>query len=327
MKLLRRILAITIITLLVGGFYLSTKGFLGFDPIQIDGKKVLSAVAGKSSIVLSQALGKQVPQPVAKVIPQEELKAPVLKVALLSDSHNDNTQLSKAVVQAKQAGATELFFLGDFTDVGTVKELREAKTVMDKAELPYLTIPGDHDLWDNKDKGKPATANFEQLFGKTYQVVDKGSVRFILVNNANNDFGLSPEQLTWLKQTLEETKQQQITCQQPAASPPEACPKSVFLLTHEPLFHPTTSHVMGRVQPKVDGQRKDLLQLLATYKIDEIITGDLHFFSQYKEPTTGMAMTTIGAVTDARNPQKPRFATLTVYEDNSYAIEDQEIVQ
>ncbi|MBI2338510.1 hypothetical protein HYU95_05000, partial [Candidatus Daviesbacteria bacterium] len=59
--------------------------------------------------------------------------------------------------------------------------------------------------------------------------------------------------------------------------------------------------------------------------VKKVFAGDAHFFSEYSEAVTGLPMVTVGAVTIERNPQVPRFAVVSVFEDGETRVEDIEI--
>lgn len=311
MKLLRRILAILLFIVLATSLYIALKAFSGVDPFNLDSDKIFSLFRSKSSDVIREAgiRGLPVPSTIASV---ETKRQTILKVALIADSHNDVTHLQKALEQAKNLQVDYAVGLGDYTAVGTTKELADAKKLFDQSGLRYFTIPGDHDLWSNKSKAETGTKNFESVFGRPYHVLNEHGIIQIFINNANFDAGLSAEQQLWLRQELKEALQTRNG-------------KPVFIFLHQPLYHPTSGHIMGRLNSSVEEQRLSLLKLFKDYKVSEVISGDLHFYGRYKDSSSGISMTTVGAVTNERNLQKPRFALLEVFSDNSYDITDIEI--
>ena len=99
----------------------------------------------------------------------------------------------------------------------------------------------------------------------------------------------------------------------------------IFVFLHEPLYHPSSSRVMGKVTEKLKPEAKKLIKILKDGGVREVFAGDIHFFTRYTEPETGLSMTTIGALTSQRNTQESRFGLVTVYEDGRYEVEDVEI--
>lgn len=246
--------------------------------------------------------------------------SPLFKFAIVADSHNNNEGLTKALAQAKALGVKFVIGLGDFSDVGTVKELTDAKQVFDGSTLPYYVIPGDHDLWDARDKGKLAVSNFSEVFGMPYQAFSDSGIRFILTFNSDNYNGMDDLQQSWLKAELEKKAGNQT--------------KAIYIFLHEPLVHPTSDQVMGSARksdprtsanPKIQNQAKELLDLFNKAKVGGIFAGDIHAYTTYIDMATNINMVTVGALTKERNTEAPRFAVVDVYDTGSYNISDIEL--
>lgn len=323
MKLLRRLMALALLIFIGIGFYVTVKGFSGYDPLAVDSSKVLGSVTFRGKEILSDTFSQLPIKQAKKIVPKQE-KPVYLKVGLLSDSHADIANLQRALAQAKSIGAEHIIALGDYSTVGTVNELLTTKSAFDTSGLPYSLVPGDHDLWENKAKGERASLNFETVFGEPYSYLELKGVSFLLVNNANNESGLTPDQMTWIEAQLAQVPTKRTSCPNTQSS---QCVLPYFAAVHEAFFHPTTNHIMGRLSAKADEQRVILMGLFADAGVSEVISGDIHFFTRFTEPQTKLKMTTMGAVTDERNPQKPRFGLLTVYTDGTYDITDHVIAQ
>ncbi len=328
----RLILSVLMFAVLLGGIYSAYKHFSGLDPLKMDPQSIaVNLLRSKtpqdvltyfSSIKLTQGLAKQVNDKVLteiKVIPKDldvvKTVSPkvVLRFLMVADSHSDNKNLAKALSQG-QIKYPEIKFilgLGDYTEVGTVKELIAAKAEFDLSTLRYFLIPGDHDLWDSRNKGLDPLSNFRQTFGPSYQSFSQDGFHFILLDNSDNYHGFSDAQLEWLDDTLEKVKKEG--------------DKGIFVFVHEPLYHPSSDHTMGAVEPNLKKQAKSLIFNLKSAEVKEILAGDIHFFSKYTEPDTAIPMVTIGAVTSDRNVQSPRYALGTIFDDGSLGIEDVEI--
>lgn len=280
-------------------------GLLSADPSQ--GLNKLSFSANKAKEVITSAELPGVSQP-----PTNTSNAPVdFKFAIISDTHNDSANFEKAIAQAKSNGAQFIVSPGDFTDVGTLEDLKKAKVVLDKGGLPYYVTAGDHDLWDSRDKGKVSSKNFTEVFGSPYQSFANKDVRIIIFYNADNYTGVDDTQMQWLVQELDRVNQNR--------------PKLLFVLTGIPLFHPSSDHIMGKTTPSLKSQAKELITLFKEKQVNEIFAGDTHYFTRYNDPESGLPMTTSGAVTSVRNAQKPRFVIVEVLTDGSYNVRDMEI--
>lgn len=271
------------------------------DPLKVDPQVLVN------TILRTEKLDK-----LSKMLPSQESNI-LFQFLLVADSHNDNANLKKAISQAKQAYPDLQFIigLGDYTDVGTKEELKKAKNEFDLSNLRYFLLVGDHDLWDARNRELVATSNFKEVFGLSYQSFTFKDFRFILLNNADNYLGIEGDQQEWIALELDKAKIDGA--------------KGIFIFVHEPLFHPSSEHVMGSVESKLKLQAKSLIFQLKAVGVLKIFAGDIHYFSEYEEPETKLSMVTAGAVGIARNPQSPRFAVVSVREDGSTKMEDVEI--
>ncbi len=229
--------------------------------------------------------------------------------AIIADPHKDMNNLNKALEQAKSNQARFIVGIGDLSDVGTDDELRNSKEQFDLAGLPYYVTPGDHDLWDSRDKGNPPDTNFKETFGVPYQSFAYDKVRVVLVYNSDNYEGLDDLQLKWLDEELKRVYADE-----------EA--KLIFVALATPLYHPSSDHVMGKVTPNLKNQASHLIDLFKKNGVDEVFAADTHYFTRYTEPTMNLKMTTSGAVTSDRNPQSPRFVMVDVFEDGTYDVKE-----
>ncbi|MCL5409299.1 MAG: metallophosphoesterase [Patescibacteria group bacterium] len=235
----------------------------------------------------------------------------LLRFAVMGDSHNDNEDLAKAIKQAEKSGAKFIIGVGDYTDTGTPEELAAAQQTWQTATVKYYLTAGDHDLWAARDQKQPAITYYQQVFGTPYESFGDSNIRFILVNNADNYEGIDKLQMHWLDSELSRL----------ATNPP----LQTFVFLHEPLYHPTSDHVMGWVTASLTDQANQVSQSLASSGVGGVFAGHTHFFSQYVDPQTSLNEVAVGAVTRQQNTQNPRFVMVDVYLDGSYNVEDTEI--
>lgn len=322
----RLLLSLIILATLLVGLLSAYKHFSGVDPLKLSPKSFSNTFMGiLSEVKLFQDLQEQVGQkfPTQNIITdkigidskdapdsQPKVGKPklILKFALLADSHNDNIFLKKALDQIGNNHSDVKFIigLGDYSDVGTYDELKNAKKELDSHKIRYFAATGDHDLWDARDKSLSASANFESVFGPTYQYFIQDNFKFIILFNSDNYLGLGETQKNWLTNLL--TLGSEV--------------RGTFVFLHEPLIHPSSDHFMGRVEEKLKLEAEELIDQFSKAGIKKVFAGDTHFFSEYSEPRTGLPMVTIGAITSTRNLQLPRFAIVSVFEDGSSTVED-----
>ena len=313
----RLILSVVMFAVLLGGIYSAYKHFSGFDPLKLDPKvlvsrlinarslnDVVAMVSSKSTNTNDNILGQITPGNTSKNI---------FKFLLVADSHNDNTYLATAINQAKIAHPDLAFIigLGDYTEVGTLDELEHAKKIFDQANLRYFLVPGDHDFWESREKSASANTNFQQIFGPTFQAFTFENYLILLLDNSDNYLGIGDEQTKWIENQLERVNSEGI--------------KDILVFVHEPLFHPSSDRVMGKVEPQLKQQAQALIFQLKTARVKKIFAADIHYFSEYSEPVTSLDMVTIGAITRDRNPQASRYGIGYVFEDGTVKVEDVEV--
>lgn len=328
--LLRLILSLTMFCVLFFGVYLSYKHFSGLDPLKLSPEAIVGLLTGSEESkqmvekifnLISNKTGRDIPgipaqggsgRDLTSLVTETKNDSPVLfAILLVSDSHSENNYLKKAITQGlqKEPKIKDIIGLGDYTKVGTIDELRGAKGVLDEAGVRYFLVPGDHDLWDARDKGQVPTANFREVFGLSYQTFIENGVQSVLINNADNYLGLGEEQLKWVTATLEKAK-----------ANPEV--NTILVFAQTPFYHPSSDRVMGKVEPNLKQEAKNLVRTFKDYGVKQVFYGDIHFFGSYIEPETGIKMTTVGALATQRNTQAPNYAILRIHEDGTVSVED-----
>lgn len=329
----RLLLSIVMFVVLLVGIYSAYKHFTGMDPLKLDFIGTLNrVVAARTPKQLTDALSSFKIDPSQFNLKQKiaEKTNPVsnqntdstvddatasllFRFLLLSDLHNDNANLDKAIKQAISAYPDLKFIigLGDFTEVGTIEELKNTKAVLDSFALRYFLVPGDHDLWDCRNRNLIAIDCFKEVFGLPYQTFTYDDFKFLLIDNSDNYQGLDSNQLEWIAKELDKAKSEGV--------------KGIIVLMHEPLYHPSSEHVMGGVDKKLKTQANELIFQLKEAGVNKIFAGHTHYFSEYIEPKTQEVMITIGSASTERNPQVPRFAVVSVFDNGFAKAEDIEI--
>jgi len=283
-------------------------------------KKLLLLILVILSIVLGYSWANTISEQKSQIANQELKKTTILRFAIVSDSHNDNELLGKALEQAKGEGINFVVGLGDYTNIGTLDELRVAKAVFDGSMLSYFASSGDHDLWDSRNQGNEAINNFRQVFGESSHSLERDGIQIVILDNSDIYNGIDSESWEFLNRALakcsgsDEQNREKLKCS-----------KLTFVMAHKTPFHPESKHVMGENSTVVANQANGLIQLIEENNVDGFFSGDLHFFAQFKTPADTVKITTIGAVTEERNFQGPRFGLVTVYSDYTWEVEDVEI--
>lgn len=120
----------------------------------------------------------------AKIKASEASTAADYKVALVSDTHNYYTDIRDLVNSVNENGPYSFVIVtGDVTNFGLLEEYKKAKEYLDKLTVPYLVVPGNHDLLAN---GK---AVFRHIFGDMDFSFTFKDAEFIAFNNNNWEAG------------------------------------------------------------------------------------------------------------------------------------------
>lgn len=322
--LFRLIMSLFIMLVMAVGLLQAYKSFSGYDPMKLDTNTLQSLLTSESAYQTIISLLTFDPKDsltgirenVKGKVGSQDVKissAPVVfKFAVLADSHKDIASLERALDQVKAEGVQFVIVMGDLSDVGTLQELTATKQALDASGLQYYATPGDHDLWDSRDKASDPPKNFVEVFGSTYQSFSYGNARYILIYNSDNYLGLDGVQLKWIEDELSRPER-------------EEAPKLTFVFAPTPLYHPSSDHVMGKVNPKLTSQAEHLATTFKRGGVDLVFSADTHFYSKFSEPKNELDMLTVGAVTSERNPQAPRFAIVEVLEDGNYNVIETEV--
>ncbi|HEX8923518.1 MAG TPA: metallophosphoesterase [Patescibacteria group bacterium] len=259
---------------------------------------ILGVIVTAAAIWLLTKRGK--PEEAAKALPTPTAAAATIapetaeyKFAVMADIHDDKNNLEKLLEIAKERGDQMVIAAGDLTNGGKLNELLEIKSVLDKSKIKYYAVPGNHDWWESNKKGRNY---FEEIFGKDYQSIKAAGFKFILADNGNPK-GMDAVETAWLFNETEECKT--IKC---------------IAIMHMPLNNAFSVHIMGENNVRVTAQAKQILKMLTDNKVKELTAGHLHYSSSYE--LDGLETILVGAVTEARNTQTPRFTEFKISGNN-----------
>lgn len=244
------------------------------------------------------------------------------KVCIISDIHQDTTNLSKALEKVTDSSCMLLFVIGDLTNYGDVITLSSIKTILVNSGIKdFYVIPGDHDLAQSVN-----TNNFNNVFGSDYHFVEFADVRFLMLDNSANYTPVDKDQIAWMEKNIEIADF--VVLSQPLYVENLNAPfNSIYMGSSKT---PPDSADLKEKQEIVKNQGVSILDLIRnTNNVKAIISGEHHRSSEVIDPVrSSLKHCVIGAVTSTVNDypqniiQSSRFSVLTIYEDKSYFMED-----
>lgn len=176
------------------------------------------------------------------------------KFALFSDTHVSETgsgesDLIAAVQDVNRlSGIDFVIVAGDITEADIGENLDKAKAALEKLNVPYYIIPGNHDTKWTESAGQ----KFFALWGDDKFVFDHGGLRFIGLHQGPEmrmaDGHFAPQDLRWLHSTLQ------------AMPDPD---QPLIFVTHYPI------------NPSVDNWYK-FLEIIENYNMQLVIHGHGH---------------------------------------------------
>ena len=179
---------------------------------------------------------------------------------------------------------------GDLATSGLEEELGLCKATLDKLNIPYYVLPGNHDISDEHPGA------FEKVFpGRTRYTLDAGGYRLLFDRGDNPkaaDDGPSPFE-TWLESEVSKT--------------PEDTP--LILFTHHPYGKGVRYSVAGR---------KGVVKILKQRRLLAVLSG--HFHGNTTVVEDGILFKTIPCLTGTRGNHDgttAKGAVLYVVDENS----------
>lgn len=237
-------------------------------------------------------------QPSVKVPSQKISTEKNISFAVISDIHSDYQNLEKVLEKIKNDKMDFVIVAGDLTTVGSLSEFKKVKEILDKSDLTYYAIPGNHDYY-----GKIKLANpYKEVFGLNYESFQINKIRFILIDNAGS---FDTTQSNWVDSQIAD------------------CPKLYCLVfAHMPLNHEYLKHIMGEDNSDIEGQADLLVKKLVEFKVQKLYAGHVHYLSDYE--LEGLKTYTDGAVYTNKNTTPSRFLEVTVSQPD-FKLTEQEV--
>jgi len=269
MKIIKIIIAITVsITLFI---VLNAYSRINIYEITPSQRSILAQISISPSMVL------------------DNVKNTSFSFAVISDIHSDYQNLERALQKIKADEIDFIIIAGDLTTSGKLNELYSIKEILDKSNMKYYVIPGNHDLWSIKGSNNP----FRQVFGNEYQSFIKEGVKFILINNGNGIVGIDKQQEVWLNKEIQD------------------CLKIYCLaFAHMPLNHPFIAHIMGEDSTIVSEQAVNLVKKFKHYQVKELFSGHIHYLGEYT--LDGLKTYTTGVIYNENNSSDMNFLEVIV---------------
>ncbi len=180
-----------------------------------------------------------------------------LTFAVLGDNRS-NTAIFDQVLRRLDADPSLAFAInvGDLVQKGTLEQFNDFfRQLRSGVRLPFLTVPGNHDLGNNHD-----LTLYRQIFGPDYYAFQLHDCYFIVLND-NLKTGLGEAQMAWLENELRKSQAY----------------KTRLVFLHIPLFDPRGGRFHHALSVET-GCR--LAALLRQYRVTHIFAGHVHgYFS------------------------------------------------
>jgi predicted phosphodiesterase len=186
----------------------------------------------------------------------ERLKTPdgsVLTFAVLGDNRS-NPAVFDQVLRRLDADPSLAFAIdvGDLVEKGTVEQFNDFfRHLRSGVCLPFLTVPGNHDLGKNQD-----LTLYREIFGPDYYAFQLRDHYFIVVNDSLGT-GLGETQMAWLENELRKSEAY----------------KTRLVFLHIPPFDPRGGE-HHHCLPEATGRR--LAALFRQYHVTHIFAGHIH---------------------------------------------------
>jgi len=234
-----------------------------------------------------------------------------LVFSIVTDVHNNTNGLSRAIKEINNSEVKFVIGLGDYTNIGTEEEFTPIKSSLRSLKKPYYLLPGDHDLWNGRDKREEPEYFFHKSFPKVPTNFINNGTQFLFLDNADLYTGVPENELNNFIEDIEKTTE-----------------PLILIFSHRAIYHPLTNHRMGYINEEkneeVSNQANQIINTIKNKKNSKItlFSGDLHAFSKYSLPSDSYEAYSIGALTETKNFQNPRYGIVRISTDNNITVED-----
>lgn len=109
-----------------------------------------------------------------------------LRFAFITDTHDAIDEINTAIDIIRSRGNIDFIIHGgDMTDLGLPKEFMWCRDAMEKSELPFVTVIGNHDCLGNGED------SYEWIFGPKNYSFDVAGVHFVCLNTIALEYDYS----------------------------------------------------------------------------------------------------------------------------------------
>ena len=142
------------------------------------------------------------------------LQAQEFKFAFITDTHIGSSTSEEDLIRSisdinKMSDLDFVLITGDVTEMGTDEELEKAKGIIEKLNIPYYIVPGNHDTGWSESGG----VSFIKEFGNDKFVFEHQGYKFIGTASGPyvrmSDGHIPRDAIVWLDHVLEETPKEQ----------------------------------------------------------------------------------------------------------------------
>lgn len=219
------------------------------------GLVVLSAV-GISLWILRQPLHETY-QAIAN---QATSSGPKVRFAVVGDNHGDNPIYRQILTELKDEPIDFVVNLADTSENGTRTEFEGVKVLESQLSIPVYHTVGNHDI-----KTDPTRALDTEIFGVApWYSFTKGSVHFVILDNADRKVGFPAASLDWLATDL-------------AAHESE----TILIAYHRPFDLPLGQVVGDDETSASRATAERFKKIIAAYPVKFIFTAHLHTYIPY----------------------------------------------
>jgi predicted phosphodiesterase len=173
-------------------------------------------------------------------------------IALVGDSQGENDVLARIIAEINDTGACFLIHLGDMVPSGTPDEFRSFLATMAKLQIPWYSVPGNHDVrYDG-------LRFYDSNLAPSRYYFDWAGIRFLFLDSSS--LGFPANNMAWLRETL-------------------AQGQDALLFMHVPPLDPR-----GRDHAFLDrDEARAFMDLIEQHAVRGVFSGHIHMFHQRKE--------------------------------------------